>query len=45
VSDALRQKLPPPVTIEQAIEVMVVIEAARRSAGEATTVRIGVQDR
>jgi predicted dehydrogenase len=45
VRDALRQKLPPPVTIEEAIDVMVVIEAAQRSASEATPVRIDIQGR
>jgi scyllo-inositol 2-dehydrogenase (NADP+) len=40
VRDALHNKTPPPVTIEQAIDVMVVIEAAQRSANEAATVEI-----
>jgi scyllo-inositol 2-dehydrogenase (NADP+) len=34
VRDALREKLPPPVTIEQAIDVLIVIEAAQRFAME-----------
>jgi hypothetical protein len=33
------------VTIEEAIDVMVVIEAAQRSASEATPVRIDIQGR
>jgi predicted dehydrogenase len=38
VRDALTGGAPPPVTIEEAIEVMYVIEAARRSAREGTTI-------
>jgi predicted dehydrogenase len=45
VRDALRQKLQPPVTVEQAIDVMVVIEAAQRSARETTSVGIDIQGR
>jgi scyllo-inositol 2-dehydrogenase (NADP+) len=42
VRDALRGKLPPPVTIEQAIDVLVVIEAAQRNAREASPVPIDI---
>jgi len=39
VRDALRTGTPPPVTIDQAIEVLAVIEAARRSAAEGATIQ------
>jgi scyllo-inositol 2-dehydrogenase (NADP+) len=39
IRDALRNGTPPPVTIDQAIEVMAVLEAARRSAVEGVTVQ------
>lgn len=38
--DALRGKRDPPVTVDSAIDVLVVIEAARRSASERATVRV-----
>ncbi|GAA1790674.1 Gfo/Idh/MocA family oxidoreductase [Planosporangium flavigriseum] len=40
IRDALRNGAPPPVTIDEAIEVLAVIEAARRSADEGVTVRM-----
>jgi scyllo-inositol 2-dehydrogenase (NADP+) len=40
IRDALREGTPPPVTIDQAIDVLAVIEAARRSADEGVTVRM-----
>ncbi len=39
IRDALRRGTPPPVTIDQAIDVLAVIEAARRSAVEGVTIR------
>ncbi|TXK39449.1 Gfo/Idh/MocA family oxidoreductase [Nonomuraea sp. C10] len=41
VESALRAGGPPPVTPESAVEALAVIEAARRSAGERTVVRVG----
>ncbi len=40
VRDALRGRAPAPVTIEQAIDVLTVIEAAQRSAREGATVTV-----
>jgi scyllo-inositol 2-dehydrogenase (NADP+) len=40
VRDALRGEAPPPVTIEQAIDVQAVIEAAQRSARDGVTVTL-----
>jgi predicted dehydrogenase len=40
VRDALRTGTPPPVTIDQAIDVLAVIAAARRSAADGVTVPI-----
>ena len=39
IRDAIRNGTPPPVTIDQAIEVMAVLEAARRSAVEGVTMQ------
>jgi predicted dehydrogenase len=40
IRDALRDGTPPPVTIDQAIDVLAVIEAARRSAADRELVRL-----
>jgi predicted dehydrogenase len=45
IRDALRKGTPPPVTIDQAIEAMAVIEAARRSAHEGEMIRLAAADR